>query len=249
MSTILTPLVVSDNQAKVTSFQCSKNTLLEALPANLRKQLMQSGELVKLELGTVLCEPEQDFQYAYFPLTCFISVLSETNENQSLEAGLIGNEGLLGATLSLGITAAPMRALVQKSGTALRITATQFQRELRTSNVLSKKINHYIYVLFTQLVTLTSCIHFHQIEPRLARRLLMTHDRAHRRQFHVTQDSLAAMLGVRRSGVTVAAGKLQARKLIDYSRGDITILDRKGLEEASCSCYQSSLHDYDQILD
>jgi CRP-like cAMP-binding protein len=137
---------------------------------------------------------------------------------------------------------------VQGSGTALRMSAIQLQNELRQSPALASKLNRYVYVLLAQLAKMTGCIHFHEIEPRLARWLLMTHDRIQNNRLHLTQDFLADMLGVRRSGVTVAAGNLQTRKLIHYSRGEIIILNRKGLEAAACSCYQAVLRDYEQVL-
>jgi CRP-like cAMP-binding protein len=162
--------------------------------------------------------------------------------------GLIGHEGMLGATLALGINQVPMGAVVQGDGIALRMSAAQFQRELRTTPVLLRRVHHYLYVLIVQLAQTAACTHFHEIEPRLARWLLMTHDRVQADHFHLTQEFLADMLGVRRSGVTVAAGALQERNLIQYTRGDIAILDRKGLEAAACECYGAVLKDYEQVF-
>ena len=161
-----------------------------------------------------------------------------------LEMGLIGNEGMLGATLALGVETAPMRAVVQGSGTAWRITSKRFQRELLTDPGLGLTIHRYLYVLLTQFAQSAACTHFHEIEPRLARWLLMTHDRAHADHFYLTHEVLATMLGVRRSGITIAAGALQQRGLIHYVRGDIRILDRSGLEAAACGCYVSLIADY-----
>lgn len=224
------------------------NRLLEGLPQQLRDHLVQTCESVNLKFGNILCEAEHPFKYAYFPLTSFISLVTVIGGHQPLEMGLIGNEGMLGATMSLGIPDAPMRAVVQGSGTALRISAAQLRRELRAAPALASRLNHYVYVLLAQLSQTAACIHFHEIEARLARWLLMTHDRAHKNQLHLTQDFLANMLGVRRSGITVAAGALQERKLIHYSRGEIIILDRAGLEAAACECYQAVKRDYEQIF-
>jgi len=224
------------------------NRLLEGLPQKLRDHLVQTCESVNLKFGNILCEADHPFKYAYFPLTGFISLVAVIDGHHPLEMGLIGNEGMLGATMSLGITNAPMRALVQGSGTALRINAAQLRLELLAAPALVSRLNHYVYVLLAQLSQTAACIHFHEIEPRLARWLLMTHDRAHKNQLHLTQDFLADMLGVRRSGVTVAAGALQERKLIHYSRGEIIILDRKGLEAAACECYKAVQRDYDQVF-
>lgn len=224
------------------------NRLLEGLPPKLRDHMIETCELVSLKFGTILCESEHLFKYAYFPLTTFISLVTVVEGHQPLEMGLIGNEGMLGATLSLGIPNAPMRAVVQGSGKALRMSATQLRRELHAAPALANQLNHYVYVLLTQMAKTAACIHFHEIEPRLARWLLMTHDRTHADQLHLTQEFLADMLGVRRSGVTVAAGSLQAKKIIHYSRGEIIILDRKGLEAAACKCYQLVNRDYEQVF-
>jgi CRP-like cAMP-binding protein len=224
------------------------NSLLETLPIDLRRKIKQSCDSVKLDFGNILCEPEKPFQHVYFPLTGFISLVAVVEGHPPLEMGLIGSEGMLGATLSLGVPNAPMRAIVQGSGTALRLKASQLRRELIESPILGKQLNLYVYVLLAQMAKMTACIHFHEIEPRLARWLLMTQDRTQGDQLHLTQDFLANMLGVRRSGITVAAGSLQDHKLIHYSRGEINILDRKGLEAAACTCYQEMLHDYVQVF-
>ena len=224
------------------------NRLLEGLPTKLRDHLVDTCELVNLKFGTVLCELEHPFIYVYFPLTSFISLVAFVDGHQPLEMGLIGNEGMLGSTLSLGIPAAPMRALVQGSGKALRMTAAQLRREMHAAPALANQLNRYVYVVLEQLAKTAACIHFHETEPRLARWLLMTHDRTHTDQLHLTQEFLADMLGVRRSSVTVAAGALQEKNIIHYSRGTITILDRKGLESAACKCYEMVIRDYEQIF-
>jgi len=160
--------------------------------------------------------------------------------------GLIGNEGMLGASLMLGVNFAPLRALVQGNGSALRISTAEFQRDLAECPSLHRVLNRYLYVTMAQLSQTAACNHFHEIEPRLARWLLMTHDRAHSNHFHLTHEFLADMLGVRRSGITVAAGALQGKNLIGYTRGEISILDRSGLEAAACECYQAVNDDYRQ---
>jgi hypothetical protein len=170
------------------------------------------------------------------------------NANQSLETGLIGNEGMLGATMVLDVDIADMRGIVQGAGDALRLTATDMWQLLREIPELRRTLGHYLYVLMSQLPRATACIHFHPIESRLARWLLMSHDRAHADHFHLTHKYMANMLGVRRSGVSVAAGSLQRRQLIAYSRGEIQILDRKGLEGVSCDCYAAVKNDYSQML-
>lgn len=224
------------------------NRLLEGLPKKLRNHLLTACEEVSLIFGTVLCDAEKPITYAYFPLTAFISLVTVVEGHQPLEMGIIGNEGMLGSTLSLGIPTAPMRALVQGSGKALRISAVQLRRELRAAPALVNQLNRYVYVLLEQLAKTAACIHFHETEPRLARWLLMTHDRTRTDRLHLTQEFLADMLGVRRSSVTVAAGILQAQHIIRYTRGEIIILDRKGLEDAACECYKKVIRDYAQIF-
>lgn len=224
------------------------NQLIDGLPHKEHSHFLQHCETVELTFGQVICEAEETMEHIYFPLNSFISLVTTLKGHQPLEMGLIGNEGMLGVTLILGIKTAPMRAIVQGAGSALKINVVRFQKELRHSPQLLKKLNHYLYVLITQLAQTAACTHFHQIEPRLARWLLMSHDRAHADHFHLTHEFLADMLGVRRSGVTVAAGDLQLKKLISYTRGEISILDRKGLEAESCECYTAVVNDYSRLL-
>lgn len=218
--------------------------LIEGLPSKQRKQLLNGCEPVDLVFGNVLHEANQTIRHVYFPLSGFISLVTTLDGHQPLEMGLIGNEGMLGATLALGIGQAPMRAVVQGSGSALRISSQLFKQELLSSPALLRALKRYLYVVMTQLSQSAACTHFHEIEPRLARWLLMTHDRAHADHFHLTHEYLADMLGVRRSGVSIAAAAMQARGLISYSRGQIYILDRAGLEQAACECYAALQADY-----
>lgn len=160
--------------------------------------------------------------------------------------GMIGNEGMLGATLALGIDTFPMRGVVQGSGTAMRVEVSQFRRELQQNPALKQALERYLYVLIEQLAQNASCNSFHEVRPRLARWLLMTHDRVEGDCFKLTHLFLAGMLGVRRSAVTIAAGELQERRLISYSRGQIRVLNRRGLEAASCECYATSVRAYDR---
>lgn len=224
------------------------NRLLACLPAKDLERILKCCERLELEFGEVLCEADRPFQHVYFPLTGFISRVAALEGHPSLEMGLIGNEGMLGATLSLGIDDAPMRAVVQGPGSMLRMTASQLRRELNLNGSLLRVLNRYIYVSMAQLSQSAACIHFHEIEPRLACWLLMTHDRAHADHFHFTHADLADMLGVRRSGVTIAAGALQHRGIIRYTRGAINILDRGGLELAACKCYVALVQDYAQAF-
>ncbi len=222
------------------------NRLIACLPRKESKPLLSACETVQLEFGTLLTERDDQIKHIYFPLSSFISLVTPLKGHPPLEMGIIGNEGMYGASVVLGITTAPMRAVVQGPGAALRMETKQFQRLSQTCPALMRTLNRYVYVMMAQLAQTAACNHFHEIEPRLARWLLMTNDRAHANHFHLTHEFLADMLGVRRSGITVAAGSLQSRKLIGYTRGEISILDRPGLEAASCECYDAVNQDYTQ---
>ena len=224
------------------------NRLIGGLPRKERERILQRCEPADLVFGEILCEPDQPFRHVYFPLSGFISLVAPVGGHQPLEMGLIGNEGMLGATLVLGVNTVPLRAVVQGSGTASRMPASEFRRELRDSPALLRRLHRYLYVLMAQLSQTAACTRFHEIDARLARWLLMTHDRAHADHFHLTHGFLADMLGVQRSAVTIAAGGLQRRKLIRYTRGDIQILNRKGLEATSCECYDAVVADYAQLF-
>lgn len=224
------------------------NRLIAGLPRIERARLLGVAEPVDLEFGAAICEEGQAYQHVFFPLTSFVSLMARVSGHPPLEMGLIGNEGMLGATMALGIDTAPLRGIVQGTGTALRITLPKFRRVLAASPRLTLKLDAYLYVLLAQLSQTAACTRFHVIESRLARWLLMTHDRAHTDHFHLTHQWLADMLGVQRSAITLAAGKLQRHKLISYSRGEIQILDRAKLERVSCDCYNLVIEDYAQHL-
>lgn len=224
------------------------NQLLDALPPNDCEQLLSKCEHIELNFAEVLCRPGERISHVYFPTGSFISLVTPVDGKAGLEVGLIGNEGMLGLTLMLGVDFAPFLALVQGAGPALRMTAAAFLSELGQSATLQQKLKAYLYVSMSQLAQTAACTRFHVVEARLARWLLMTQDRAHSNYFHVTHVFLAYILGVRRVGITKAANALQKRKLISYQRGNITIIDRAGLEAASCGCYRADKESYARIL-
>jgi CRP-like cAMP-binding protein len=226
-----------ENHVSPTKSAPAANLLLAALPRKDRQRLLAAGEPVELGFGDILAEPNERIRHVYFPTESFVSLITTIDERANLEVGLVGNEGMLGIWLILGIDVSPLRALVQGAGPALRLNAASFRRELEESSALQRQLKRYLYVVISQFAQTAVCTRFHVVEARLARWLLMTQDRAHSDQFHVTHEFLAYMLGVRRVGVTKAATSLQKRKLIAYSRGNVTILDRAGLKAASCRCY------------
>lgn len=224
------------------------NDLIDRLPPDQRKRIVKRCERVDLDFAVELTKGAHPFDHVYFPLSGYVSLLWDLNTDKSLELGLIGNEGMLGATLLLDVNAAPMRGLVQGEGSALRMTTSQFQRALRDFSALRPLLNRYMYVLLTQLAQTAACTRYHDVNQRLARWLLMTHDRAYSDRFVITHQFLAMMLGVRRSGVTIAAGALQKQGLIRYVRGNIDVLSRPGLEDAACECYSTARGVYSRLL-
>jgi CRP-like cAMP-binding protein len=213
------------------------NYLLSRIPAREFRSLVARCELVPLTLFDDLQASGAPIRHVLFPTSGFISVLAPADAGRRMEIGLVGDEGVLGASLALGVGAAPACALVQGQGAALRVETQPFREELVASAALRSVLHRYLYVGMCQLAQAAVCTRFHVVEERLAKWLLMTRDRGHSEDFHLTHLFLASMLGVRRAGVTRAAGSLQARGLIEYRRGDISITDRRGLERASCACY------------
>jgi CRP-like cAMP-binding protein len=222
--------------------------LLEALPDGQLRRMLAGCEAVELSVDEVLSAPGEYLRHVYFPTRSYISLVLPVDVSGSLEVGLVGSEGMVGIPLALGVDVSPLKAVVQGAGSALRMDAECFSRELERSQALLGGVNRYVFVCLHQLAQRAACTRFHVVEARLARWLLMTQDRAHASSFDVTHESLAFMLGVRRVGITNAASSLQKRRLIRYSRGRVTVLDRRGLRAASCTCYRADRQSYDRII-
>jgi len=223
------------------------NGLLATLPRKDRLQFIAGCDEIDVVPYDVLFEAGGRMQHAYFPTAGFISLVAPIDGTSCLEVGLIGYEGMIGTPLVLGVATSPLRAVVQGAGSCLRMDAALFRRECRNPP-LQATLDRYLCVRMTQLANAAACTRYHVVEARLARWLLMTRDRARSSSFHITHEFLAQLLGVRRVGVTKAATSLQKRRLIRYNRGNITILDRRGLGAASCGCYQTDLEAYNRIL-
>src|SRR5579862_5169356 len=215
-----------------------KNAILASAPRSEFARLEAALAPVSLKFGQVLYEPGKAIRHVYFPLDCLISLLTTVDKRRSLEVGMVGNEGMAGMPFILGMGVSGVRALVQGGGHALRMAAGPFRIEFDRNPALQDALYRYMYALMAQIAQTAACNRFHEAEPRLARWLLMTRDRVRSDEFPLTHEFLAHMLGTRREGVTGAAGALKRRKLISYQRGEIQILDLKGLKAASCSCYQ-----------
>ena len=226
-----------------------ENHLIDRLPRRDRVRLLSRCEPVPLRMGEVLYEVGHTTRFVYFPIEGFVSLLAMSDGKPALEVGMVGCEGMIGAQVALGLATSPLHALVQGRGTAWRISMPAFRAELARSAALQRRLNRYMYVLIAQLAAAAACLRFHQIGPRLARWLLMSHDRARADTFPVTHEFLAYMLGVRRVGVTVAAGALQRKGLIEYRHGELRIVDRGGLELQACGCYAADRAAYKDLLD
>ena len=223
------------------------NRLLAALPKRDQRQILSHCDTVELRRGEVISEPGERIRDVYFPTDSFVSLVTPSKEHAGLEVRLVGSEGMLGTPLILGVEVTQIRTLVQGGGPAWRLSSDRFGEALRQSDALRARLHRYLDVLMNQSTQLLACTRFHLVEARLARWLLMSQDRAHCDHFHVTHE-LLALLGVRRVGVTKAASALQARALIHYHRGDVTVLNRAGLQGAACACYGAAEALYEQGL-
>lgn len=226
----------------------AENLLIRQLPRTVRKHLLDQCESIELVLSAELSARGQPLSHAHFPVDGFISLVIDVDDYPALEVGMVGRESMLGAELLLGNAKAPWRALVQGPGHSWRIGARALRRECAISPALLQAVQTSLLVRLHQQALASACERFHMIGPRLARWLLMSQDRAQSDQFHVTHESMALLLGVRRVGVTVAAGEFQHSGLIRYHRGELTVLDRPALEARACSCYAADRSLYQALV-
>jgi CRP-like cAMP-binding protein len=221
---------------------------LASLPKKEYERLLPGLKPITLTFGEVLYEPGDTMKHVYFPNDSIVSLLSAMSETTSLEVGMIGNEGMAGLPIFMGVNVSRNRALVQGSGSAMRMTSVAVRHEANRLGTLHRLMHRYAHSLLTQVSQGAACNRFHSVDARLARWLLMTSDRLGTEEFRLTQEFMSNMLGVRREGVNKAAGTLQAAKLIRYSRGVITILNRRALEGKSCECYAIIKSESDEYL-
>lgn len=225
-----------------------QNHLLDALPANDYDRLASHLELVPMRLGDVLYEPGTRLRHVYFPTTSIISLLYVMEDGASAEIAIVGNEGILGVSLFMGGESTPSRAVVQSAGYGFRLKAALLKDEFGRFGPTMHLLLRYTQALLTQMAQTAVCNRHHSVDQQLCRWLLLSLDRLSSNELSMTQELIANMLGVRREGVTEAAGKLQDARLISYRRGRITVLDRPALEARSCECYQVVKTEFDRLL-
>jgi len=214
-----------------------QNHLLAALPGKEYKRLIPHLETVRLPFMEILYEGGEPIEHVYFPNDGLISLLVVMADGTLREVGLIGNEGMLGTALALGMNTTPTRALIQMPGSAMRMKAKALRDELKRGGALQDVLQRYVHALFTQISQSAACVSSHAVDERLSRWLVMTHDHAPGDEFEMKHEFMAMMLGVTRSVVTRAAGHLQKERMIRYTRGQVTVLDRPRLEATACECY------------
>lgn len=224
------------------------NRILANLPEDEFEQIRPKLRDVSFPIGEILYMPEQKIEHVYFVNSGVVSLLAALEDGATVEAGVIGREGVAGISVVLGAHSTPNQALTQSDVEASRIAAADLVAEFRRSTELRDSLLRFVHTIFTQVTQTAACNRLHTLDQRLARWLLLTQDRVNSNEFTLTQEFLSRMLGVRRAGVSVAANDLKQSGLIDYRRGDIVILDRQGLEKVSCECYRIVKHEYDSYL-
>ena len=225
-----------------------QNHLLDALPAAERERLFPHLRLVKLPLGSVLYESGDPQRYIYFPIDVIVSLLYVLKDGASAEIAVVGNDGAIGVALIMGGATMTNRAIVQSAGSAYRLTRKRIEQEFARHGEMLHILLRYTQALITQMAQTAVCNRHHSVDQQLCRWLLLSLDRLSSNKLIMTQELIANMLGVRREGVTEAAGKLQKSGVIEYRRGKITVLDRPRLETMSCECYEVVRKETDRLL-
>jgi CRP-like cAMP-binding protein len=225
-----------------------QNHLLDALPDGDFERIASHLEVIRMDLGEVLYEPGARLRHVYFPTTSIVSLLYVMEDGASAEIAVVGNEGMLGISLFMGGETTPSHAVVQSAGYGVRLKAQLLKEEFARFGPMMHLLLRYTQALITQMAQTAVCNRHHSVDQQLCRWLLLSLDRLAANELAMTQELIANMLGVRREGVTEAAGKLQEAGLIIYRRGRITVLDRPGLEARSCECYQVVKTEFDRLL-
>ncbi|MDQ6619018.1 MAG: Crp/Fnr family transcriptional regulator [Pseudomonadota bacterium] len=223
----------------MTNHTVPNNRVLASISPKDFERLHAQLKPLTLKFGQVIYEPRKAIEHVYFPLDCLISLLTTVDKRRTLEVGMVGNEGMAGMPFILGMGVSGVRAIVQGGGSALRMTSGMFRVEFDRNPALQQALYRYTYALMAQISQTAACNRFHRTEARLCRWLMMTRDRMGSNEFRLTHEFLSHMLGVRREGVSEAANALKRRKLIEYNRGHIQILNVTKLRASSCSCYQN----------
>jgi CRP-like cAMP-binding protein len=236
------------NQGAVPLHHVGANHLLALLPGSDRERLLSRAESCTLRRGQMLYKMNGPISHVYFLQGGMVSLVRTTVDGDSIEVGTIGNEGMVGAPVFLAVEHSPTETMCQVAGEAVRMSVAEFKRMLEASHPLQRLLQHYTQALMNQMSQSVVCNRAHAVEQRIARWLLMTHDRVGADEFLLTQQFLAQMLGVHRPSVSIAAGILQKAGLIRYARGRITVLDRPGLENASCECYAVVRQEFERLL-
>ena len=226
-----------------------RNRLLAALPNEVYERLVPELEPCSLALGQVLYESGEQLDHVYFPENCIVSLLYVMENGASAEIGIVGKEGVVGIALFMGGDTTPNRAVVQSEGDCYRLRFAALKQEFRRGGPFQQLLLRYTQALITQMAQTAVCNRLHSVDQQLCRWLLLSHDRLENDELTMTQELIANMLGVRREGVTVAAGQLQAAGLIQYHRGHIQIMDRPGLETRVCECYQVVKSEFERLLE
>jgi CRP-like cAMP-binding protein len=224
------------------------NSLLAKLPAAEAAWLQPHLWPVGLRCGQTLKEAHEPLGFAYFPVSCVVSVVTTMGDGRGAEAAVVGREGMVGVRLLLGASATPARLVAQVPGVALRVSAATLAEAVAERRALRETLNRYVQARLVQTAQLSACNALHSLDERLCRALLMVQDRALLASLPLTHESLAALIGVRRSGVTLAAQQLKERGVIGYARGQVTILDRRRLEAGACECYRQLRDEFDRLL-